>query len=156
MDIKSLKQFLITANKAGYITGNERAWTKEKDKSTTITFTKGKWSMDDNFFGGEPYGGRLVVFYDHKPVWLMVYYGWVEIKANPDEVYKTLRAALKKMPAASPYRGPRTLKQGQFKYLNSWAGKVSRFSGTEKILKGKTEIYRASYMGGWTDRRTGV
>ena len=153
MTTKSLKRFLITANKAGYVTGNERSWKKEKDKSTTITFKQGKWSMNDNFFGGEPYGGRLAVFYDHKPVWLMIYYGWVVTKANPDEVYKVLRAALAKMPNASPFRGPKKLLSGQFKYLNSWAGKVTRFSGTEIILKGKTEIYRASYMGGTVDQR---
>ena len=156
MDIKSLKRFLITANKAGYVTGNERSWKKEKDKSTTITFKQGKWSMDDNFFGGEPYGGRLVVFYNHKPVWMMVYYGWVETKANPDDVYKILRAALAKMPATHPFRGPKILIQEQFKYLNSWVGDVTRFSGTEKIIKGKAEIYRASYIGGWTDKRKGV
>lgn len=83
MDVKSLintymeelRKFLIAANKAGYVTGNERQWTKEKNRSTTIKFKLGKWSMDDNFFGGEPYGGRAVVFYNGKPFWIMVYYG---------------------------------------------------------------------------------
>lgn len=43
--------------------------------------------MNDNFFGGEPYGGREVVFYEEKPVWMMVYYGWVAegIESNPDK-----------------------------------------------------------------------
>ncbi len=37
-----------------------------------------EWAFHDNYFGGEPYGGRSVAFHQGKPVWIAVYYGWVE------------------------------------------------------------------------------
>ncbi|TSC77766.1 MAG: hypothetical protein G01um101429_969 [Parcubacteria group bacterium Gr01-1014_29] len=77
MNKETLRKFLIEANKAGYAGGKEREWIKESDGSTTIPFQKGEWRSHDNFFGGEPYGGRSVVFYQEKPVWIMVYYGCV-------------------------------------------------------------------------------
>ena len=30
----------------------------------TIPYEKGDWKSHDNFFGGEPYGGRIIVFYN--------------------------------------------------------------------------------------------
>ena len=64
--------------------------------------------MHDNFFGGEPYGGRMVVFYKNKPIWTMVYYGWVEKTVkDPNVVYRILRSALKQMPNDAPFRGPK-------------------------------------------------
>lgn len=71
MDKEALRQFLIDSNKAGYATGKERAWVKEPDGSTSIPFVKDMWRSHDNYFGGEPYGGRVVVFYEGKPVWMM-------------------------------------------------------------------------------------
>ena len=110
MKIKELRQFLIDSNKAGYAGGQEKKWIKEVDGSTTIPFQKGEWRSHDNFFGGEPYGGRLVVFYKNKPVWIMVYYGLIlnGIIVNP--IYAMLRNALKNMPDDAPFRGPKELK----------------------------------------------
>lgn len=156
IDIKELKQFLVAANKAGYASGKEKQWVKEKDGSTTIEFTQGEWKSHDNFFGGEPYGGRTVVFYKRKPVWIMVYYGRVVEGANPDLIYPVLRAALKMMPAQSPFRGPKEYRQKEFEYKNSWRGDVDNFSGEEHITSSNKVVYNAKYIGGWVDKRTGV
>src|SRR3989344_4499971 len=104
MKISDLKQFLIDSNKAGYAGGEEKKWIKEPDGSTTIPFEKGGFRSHDNFFGGEPYGGRTIVFYDGKPYWVMVYYGWVKegVEANP--VYGVLRNVLMQMPEDNPFR----------------------------------------------------
>ena len=74
MDKHALKKFLIACNKAGYAGGEEKKWIKERDGSTTIPFKLGDCESHDNFFGGEPYGGRTVVSYKGKPVWIMVYF----------------------------------------------------------------------------------
>lgn len=96
MNLKNLQQFLIDSNTAGYAAGNEKQWIKESNGSTTIPYQKNDWKSHDNFFGSEPYGGRLVIFFQDRPVWLMVYYGWVEKSADTDAVYPVLREALKK------------------------------------------------------------
>lgn len=155
-NIKALQQFLLDSRNAGYAAGKEKKWIKEKDVSTSIPFHKGKWKSHDNFFGGEPYGGRTVVFHNDKPVWIMVYYGWVVegIDANP--IYKILRSALKKIPSAYPFRGPKKLEEGNYTYINQWIGHLERFSGEEKIMKGKTLVYKANYIGGLVDKRSGI
>lgn len=152
MNTKQIKKFLLACNKAGYAGGEEKKWVKEKDGSTTIPFRMGQWESHDSFFGGEPYGGRTVVFYKKKPVWIMVYYGWVAEGINPDSVYTILREALMRMSEDAPFRGPQKHKS----YVNKWIGSVDRFSGEEKITQKGKLVYKANYMGGWVDKRRGV
>ena len=156
MDKKSLRQFLIDSNKAGYAGGEEKKWIKEANGSTTIPYTQGDWKSHDNFFGGEPYGGRIIVFYMDKPVWIMVYYGWVAEGIVVDSVYAILRGALKQMPENAPFRGPKEYKEGDLIYSNTWSGDVDRYSGEEQITQGEQLLYKANYIGGLVDQRKGV
>lgn len=156
MDSKGLKAFLNDPDHNGYAQWKRDEWVKEPDGSKTIVFEKGPWKSHDNFFGGEPYGGRTVVFYEGKPVWMIVYYGWIKEGADPDSVYGILRNALRQMPPEYPFRGPERYKDGDFVYMNVWEGKVDKFSGEEKIMQGRKVVYQASYMGGWVDRRRGI
>ena len=156
MNVNDLRQFLLDSNKAGYAGGEEKQWIKESDGSTTIPYAKGDFRSHDNFFGGEPYGGRVVVFYQGKPVWMMVYYGWVDEKQETNPIYGVLRNALIRMPDNAPFRGPMEYKEGNFTYTNAWQGTVERFSGEEKIMNGTTLAYKANYMGGLVDQRGGV
>lgn len=149
-----LKKFLVEATQFGYANPKKAAVTKEINHSTTIKYTNGDWSSNDNFFGGEPYGGRQVVFYKDRPVYIMVYYGMVEENAQDlDSVYKFLQKALSKIPTDYPYRGPKNLSEKNLQYLNSWHGEIERFAGEEVILQNGKQIYQASYMGGLVDRR---
>jgi hypothetical protein len=76
MENDDVKKFLIRANKSGY--GNEYTQeTAELDGSHTITYSEKDWSFHDNYFGGEPFGGREVIHHKGRPVWMMVYYGGV-------------------------------------------------------------------------------
>lgn len=154
MDLEKLKSFLINANQAGYASGDEKKQVKETDGSTTITFGKDDFSMHDNYFGGEPYGGREVVSYKGKAVWMMVYYGWVESSVvDIGSVYTILQGALRNMPEEAPFRGPSIFKEGEYEYRNSWKGEVSSFSGVEEIYQGEKQIYKATYIGGLVDQR---
>jgi len=156
MNKEVLKLFLIDSNNAGYAGGEQKKWVKEPNGSTTIPFEKDPWKSQDNFFGGEPYGGRTIVFYEDKPYWIMVYYGWVEEGVETDPVYNILRNALKQMPADYPFRGPKEYKEGELTYINTWEGEVDRFSGEEKIVQEGKLVYKANYLGGLVDQRKGV
>jgi len=156
MNKENLRQFLVDSNNAGFAGGEEKKWIKEPDGSTTIPFEKGQWKSHDNFFGGEPYGGRTVVFFEGKPFWVMVYYGCVEEGIEANLVYGVLRGALKQMPEDFPFRGPKEFKDGDFTYTNSWDGKVDRFAGEEQITQGEKLIYKANYLGGLVDQKRGV
>ncbi|EKD86174.1 MAG: Transcriptional regulator, XRE family [uncultured bacterium] len=152
--IRGLKDYLLQSAKEGYASGKFKTWIKEKDLSTTITNEIKEFRMHDNFFGGEPYGGREVVFREDKPVWMMVYYGKVT-GGGPDEIYKVLRKALSLPENEMPIRGPRSLNFENYSYKFSWKGTLGDFKATEKIsLKGK-ELYSATFAGGEIDRRKG-
>lgn len=153
MNLEELRAFLIDANKHTYSTGDESLNNKEKDGSTTILYQNNKWNFHDNFFGGEPYGGREVVFYENSPVWIMVYYGYIEIGVPAETIYPILQKALRQMPPEAPFRGPKEMKEGNFQYHNQWNGTIEKFSGKETIsLNGRT-VYEASYIGGEVDRK---
>ena len=68
MNKLEIKHFIFEASKATYASGDESIKQKELDGSTTITFKSGDYRFHDNYFGGEPYGGREVVFLNDKPI----------------------------------------------------------------------------------------
>jgi hypothetical protein len=151
MNENELKHFIFNASRATYASGDESIKQRESDGSTTITFSSGNYRMHDNYFGGEPYGGREVVFLDDKPVWMMVYYGLVHDGANKD-VYGFLMESLSNNTVEMPYRGPAFFEKENWKYENEIKGEVGNFSGTEKIFKNENRVYEASYLGGFVDQ----
>lgn len=64
MNNEELKQFIYNASRATYASGDESLQERQSDGSTTIRFSEGIYAYHDNYFGGEPYGGKEVVFYD--------------------------------------------------------------------------------------------
>lgn len=156
MDENELKAFLFDSNAQGYAKGEVRTWTKEADGSLTIAYERGPWRMHDNFFGGEPYAGREVVFHEGKPAWILVYYGWVAESEDADATYAVLKRALAQMPPDHPFRGPAAYREGGLTYTNVWEGDIGRVHGRETISGDGRLLYQADYVGGWVDRRKGV
>jgi hypothetical protein len=157
MNLTELASFLFNANQVGYSTGDYSNWIKEKDGSTSIVHQEKDWEMHDNFFGGEPFGGRLVVFYKKNPVWMMVYYGYIldNNKLPIEKVYKFLQKSLVKTPKNFPIRGPKKFIENEFIYKNSWQGKINQFTGEERIFVNNEEIYQANYLGGLINLKSG-
>jgi Domain of unknown function (DUF5680) len=151
IDVKKLSAFLVTAKKSTYAAGDTAKKIIEADKSTTLVCEDGDWRYHDNYFGGEPYGGREVVFFQNLPVYIMVYYGWVaESVADVQAVYKTLQGALMLIPEDAPFRGPKKYNQNGVAYTNSFEGTIDNFCGEEHIT---SELYTAKYIGGLVDKR---
>lgn len=145
----------MAANAAGYASGEERKFVKSPDGSTTISFEQGDFRMHDNYFGGEPFGGREVIFYKEKPVWIMVYYGGIVSEAeNISQIYRFLQHSLSLMPFDQPFRGPALYTEKNFKYTNkvNFRG-IKKFIGIEKIYIDDKEVYATSYSGGLVDQR---
>lgn len=154
-NLKELCEFLVKAKKSTYATGDESKKIIGADKSTTLIFEEGDWKYHDNYFGGEPYGGREVVFFQGLPVYMMVYYGWVnESVTDVQGTYKTLQGALTLIPEDKPFRGPKKFNQDGFEYSNVFEGEIDNFSGEEIITSADgEELYRAKYIGGLVDQR---
>ena len=148
VDLDELKQFLMKANMP-HATGAAEA-VKETDGSRTIKYSEGDYRMHDNFFGGEPYGGRLVIFYKDQPVFIEVYYGQTSRPADP--IYDFLREALQHPDDSSPFRGPAEFRKGNLTYKSTTEGDVDSHTIKEYIYDGDEEIYWAVIIGGLVDQ----
>ena len=154
MDEAALLRFLMDASKRGYAAGQSAVTVREADHSTTIVVELGEWRLHDNYFGGEPYGGREVVFFRGRPVWMVVYYGWVKDEnVTVESVYSFLQRALRERPAAFPVRGPDAFTEGRFSYRNAHEGGVASFWGQETIHEDERLVYGGRYAGGLVDQR---
>ncbi|MFA5246674.1 MAG: DUF5680 domain-containing protein, partial [Candidatus Micrarchaeia archaeon] len=129
-----LRTFLYSSHLNGYSSGNRG--TLQKDGSRTVAYSKGNWEYQDNYFGGNPFGGREVVFFNGKPLYLMSYYGALSAGVvDIERVFCFLRKALCGSPKANPYRGPKSFCLGSLAYRNNWSGSLSGFSGEEAIWR---------------------
>jgi len=147
-----LCKFLVEAKKSTYAAGDSAQKITNYDKSTTLVFEDGDWKYHDNYFGGEPYGGREVVFFKGSPIYIMTYYGRVDDSVSDiNSVYWVLMNALKLIPEDSPYRGPEKYISKDFTYINNFTGEVDNFFGEESILENGKTIYKAKYIGGFVD-----
>lgn len=152
MDLERLNDFLLYCARCGYASLKEEEIKSEKDGSHSIKLVRDDYLFHDNYFGGEPFGGREVVFHKAKAVWMMVYYGEVKDRTLPsDLIYSVLRSALAEAPVEAPFRGPEKHLVEDFSYLNKWTGGICSFSGRERILRAGEEVYSASYAGGLVD-----
>lgn len=149
MNKKTLAGFLIKAKRDGYASG-ETTTEKENDGSNSTRCEIGDFKFHDNWFGGEPFGGREVVWFKNKPVWMMIYYG--EESSHDEKAIPTLRKALSAMPDEMPARGPKALRNGEYAYKNNWQGDIEKFSGEESISKNDKIVYNAKYVGGLVDQ----
>ncbi len=152
-DLNELCKFLVKAKKSTYAAGDDAKKIINDDKSTTMLFEDGDWQYHDNYFGGEPYGGREVVFFKNAPIYMMVYYGWVINGVDFSSVYRTLQGALSLMPEDKPFRGPKKYNNNDMEYTNIFEGNIDNFFGEEIIMSADNkEIYKAKYIGGLIDQ----
>ncbi len=154
IDKQHLCNFLVKAKRATYAAGDMANKIINEDHSTTLIFEEGDWKYHDNYFGGEPFGGREVVLFQNTPIYIMTYYGKVdETIVDCNQIYKTLQNALLLIPHEHPYRGPREYIQENYKYINNFTGEVDNFFGEEIIMQDGKEIYKTRYNGGFVDQR---
>jgi|SRR3990167_3067730 len=153
-DLEEFKAFKEEASKAGYENENPQYRTKEPDGSTTLSYESGDWKFHDNYFGGEPYGGRIIYTYKGKPVHITVFYGRVNEGEDADDIYKFLRMVLRQ-PGGEEFRGPKEFKDTILIYRNNLNGTIENFSLEESIYSDEKEIYSAKFLGGLVDQRKG-
>ena len=154
IDKQQLCAFLVRAKKSTYAAGDKANKKIEQDFSTSLLYTEWDWIYHDNYFGGEPYGGREVVLFKNKPIYIMAYYWFLqEHISDIKSIYAFLQHALSLIPEQYPYRGPKTYDEDNLSYLNTFVWEINNFSGEEIITQDGKEIYKAKYIGGFVDQR---
>lgn len=155
-----IRAFLYEAHREGGYGQEDAKIKKKKDGSETIVYRRGPWKLHDNFFGGEPYGGREVVSFNGRPVFIMSYYGAVsEEPKGVKDIYSALRRALRNVDPKEPFRGAdrqRFRMNGRdYWYTTNFRGNVRRLHGGEVLWQDHDVVYQAWFLGGLVDLRKG-
>lgn len=144
-----LARFLATAKKAGYASGDESKVKKLSDGGDEASYSEGELSYRDRWYGGTSFSGQEVVTRAGKPVWSMNFYGAnAPGAAVPANFPKFHKAALRRVTAAQPFRGPAIYREGEFVYVNEVCGSIDEFEGVERVYYRDQEIYKLVYHGG--------
>lgn len=149
---EKIKDFLIYSAKFGY--GNESTkQVTEADGSTTIEVEQAEMKLHDNYFGGEPYGGRTIISENGKPEWIMVYYGKLYKPELKKVIYSFLKKNLINPENDLPVRGPKEFREDSLSYVFKFSGIIEEFSGIEEIYLNKELVFKTSVAGGLVDQK---
>lgn len=148
-------QFLDFVAKHGYADPNAKI-SRPADDSHDLVIERDGFKFHDNWFGGEPFGGREVVSQDGKVFWMMTYFGaLVDKLADVGETYGIgLKEAMRQPADELPVRGPKQFKASNgYAYSFEWAGDLERFTGVEKIANENGKLlYVCEVSGGLIDQ----
>ncbi len=145
----SLERFLVKAKVSAYASGGEGGEEILADGCKELTFQDSEFKYRDRYFGWNPFVGEELVWHGGQVIWAMNYYGAVSSEVVPAaQVYAFLQKAMKQVREDRPFRGPHSLKEDDYEYLDESQGNVGRFTGVERILYRGREVYRLDYHGG--------
>lgn len=146
--MNGLINFLAYAKKQGYASTKIRP-KKTKEGGKTYTVKRGDFTYTDTYFGNIIDCGQEKVCYKGKVVWVMAYRGGIIKRQELHmEAFNFLKKCISKMPENFPARGPRSMKDGKFRYENIWKGNILGFIGEENIYYSGEKICFRIYLGG--------
>ena len=147
----SLEEFLVEAKRNTYASGRKPVplggganFFFYEDKTMGLEYI-------DEYRGSDPFSGIEIVKSNGQRIWEMHYRGRTispPLDLPPSRISSFLRSSLSKVEKIAPFRGPGTVKSGDFEYFNSWKGDVSEFVGKEMILFRGTQVFQLVYHGG--------
>lgn len=111
-----------------------------------LEYREGAWLYRDVYYGGVHFAGQETVYYQDQPVWSMVYSGGMLDESA--SLGGFLKAALRRVEVARPFRGPESYSEGEYAYTDTSSGTVERFWGVEVITLQGRAIYDLRYSGG--------
>ncbi|MEK6926776.1 MAG: DUF5680 domain-containing protein [Nanoarchaeota archaeon] len=148
MDEKVIS-FIAKAKKQAYASESAKP-KKTKDGGKNYTIKEGDLVYTDNYFGNIIDSGQERVYLKGKVIWVMAYRGGVfeRYKHLHQEAFNFLKKCISKMPKNFPARGPKLIKERDWKYENNWEGSIEGFVGEESIYFKENKICFRNYLGG--------
>ena len=140
--------FLIRAKTSTWAGEGQKI--RKNDYSRNYHYKEGLFEYKDQYFGNLMDGGKEIVFFKGKPIWIMCYHGGVlkEYNELSVEVFSFLRKVLLSPPKEFPVRGPTSYSEDKFTYKNYWKEDLYYFWGDEIILYQDLKVYNRAYIGG--------
>ena len=115
---EELIKFIEKAKKRGYASAID-LFRKTKDGGKTCLFKSGKYKYTDTYFGSLIDSGQERVYENGKVIWVMAYRGGIiKHQEMHNQAFTFLKKCISKMPKNFPARGPKSLKEGKFRYEN--------------------------------------
>lgn len=101
------------------------------------------WRYEDRFYGSEPFGGIITIFYKNTPCFVMTVQGKI-VEGAPHEdaglAYDCLTDALRLAPPNFPFRGPSVYVTNggvgeHMRYSHNYHGSLRKCYGKELIMR---------------------
>ena len=151
-DLQKLAEFLVRAKIQTYA-GDGKEVEPQRPGFNELEYSEDDFEYRDSYAGFYCAPGQEVVRFNGKPIWAMAYNGGMIKKYQDDEAFSSmtfafLKEALKRVDKSRPFRGPESLKDGDFEYIDETEGDIALFNGCEKIFYKDEEVFRQHYMGG--------
>lgn len=155
LDTNKLAKFIATAKKATYASLTSKEILSERPKHKELEFQEGKLYYRDSYVGffQAPGMEEVRLGKDGETIWTMAYSGGMLPEFQNDlkfalSTFGFLKEALSKVEENIPYRGPKKLENGDWRYINNMKGDIKRFIGHEKIFFKNREVFSQDYIGG--------
>ena len=144
-----LNDFVVMAKRATYAAGAAKSLPYRLGTSD-LQFHHGPWSYHDSYVGEADFLGQELVYRSMRPVWSMAYYGYLLDSERIDAVRAggTVQSALTRLYAEGRFLGGFVVDVGEFRYVDTNAGPVERFTGEEWIECDGRRVYELRYFGG--------
>lgn len=149
LSLTELHNFIVRAKAATYVGGGAKA-PACRPASHDLQFAQGDWRYLDSYFGGADFIGEETVWHAGNPVWAMNYYGYI-LKPElitPAQAGQMIKASLSRMYAENRFLGGFQYSAGDFTYVDTSQGELSRFTGREYIQRHGITVYELVYHGG--------
>ncbi len=144
-----LTPFLVEAKRHTYAAGSGARVECALLGGIQLEYRSGDWFYRDVYFGEEFFAGQELVYYRNRPWWTMVYSGGVKLEEPPAEkLYAFLQKALLQVNPESPFRGPESFIDGDYRYACAVRGDIEWFEGMEVIFHRERIAYQLTFSGG--------
>jgi Domain of unknown function (DUF5680) len=144
-----LNDFIVMAKRATYAAAAAKSLPYRLGTSD-LQFRDGPWSYHDSYVGE----GRLPRPGDRVPRSTTgVEHGLLRLPPRPEHIDagqagRTVQSALTSLYAEGRFLGGFVADVGEYRYVDTNAGDVERFSGEEWIERGGRRVYELRYFGG--------
>lgn len=147
--LDELNAFIVRAKAASYV-GDGKKSLSYRPCSHDIQFHEGNYAYLDSYFGGTDFLGQEVVYYDHRPIWAMNYYGRI---VEPSLITAAAAGGIIRQSLSELYKQGRFLggfeyTVGDSVYTDTNEGTAASFTGKEWITRQHQRVYELVYHGG--------
>ena len=147
--LNALHEFIVRAKQATYV-GSGQKLLPYRLGSHDLQFFDGDWAYHDSYLGENDFIGEEAVYYQHKVVWAMNYFGHI---LKPDKITSAqagamIKSSLTRMYAEGRFLGRFEHAEGDLTYVDTNEGDVQFFTGREWISRAGEIVYELVYHGG--------